>query len=49
MSFDQNTEDQEVINQVKDAFSLDDNYQKFELEVKFPDGTEKEFSETKTQ
>ncbi|MGY6208926.1 YusW family protein [Cytobacillus firmus] len=49
LSFDQNTEDQEVINQVKDAFSVEDNYQKIELEVKFPDGTEKEYSETKTQ
>jgi YusW-like protein len=49
LSFDQNTEDQEVINQVKDAFSIDDNYQKFELEVKFPDGSEKEYSETKTK
>ncbi|URM32661.1 YusW family protein [Cytobacillus firmus] len=49
LSFDQNTEDQEVINQVKNAFSVEDNYQKFELEVKFPDGTEKEYSETKTQ
>lgn len=49
LSFDQNTENQEVINQVKDAFSVDDNYQTFELEVKFPDGTEKEYSETKTQ
>ncbi|MCM3706320.1 MULTISPECIES: YusW family protein [Cytobacillus] len=49
LSFDQNTEDQEVIKQVKDAFSVDDNYQKFELEVKFPGGIEKEYSETKTQ
>ncbi|MBG9449153.1 hypothetical protein ABE67_07370 [Cytobacillus firmus] len=49
LSFDQNTEDQEVINQVKDAFSVEDNYQKIELEIKFPDGTEKEYSETKTQ
>lgn len=44
-SFDQDTDEQEVIKQVKEAFSVEDGYEKFELEITFPDGTEKEYRE----
>lgn len=41
--FDQNTPDDDVISEVLKAFDLDNNFHKFELEVKFNDGTEKEY------
>jgi hypothetical protein len=44
-NFDQNTDEQEVIKQVKEAFSIEDGYQNFELEIKYSDGTEKEYRE----
>lgn len=47
LTFDQETEDQEVINQVLKAFGLEDNYKEFELEVKFQDGQEKEYKSNK--
>ncbi|EMA6344068.1 YusW family protein [Bacillus cytotoxicus] len=43
LTFDKNTPDQEVIDQVVDVFQLDKDYQKFELEVVFSDGTKKEY------
>lgn len=42
LKFDQNTADDEVISEVISAFEIDDNYEKFELEVTFSDGTTKE-------
>jgi hypothetical protein len=47
LSFDQNTPDQEVISEILNVFELDENYSKFELEVKFEDGTEKKYDQTK--
>ncbi|WP_222123657.1 YusW family protein, partial [Bacillus pumilus] len=43
LTFDKNTPDQEVIDQVVDVFQLDKDYQKFDLEVVFSDGTKKEY------
>ncbi|KGR74334.1 YusW family protein [Ureibacillus manganicus] len=47
LKFDKNTSDEEVISEVMNAFNLDENYKTFELEVKFTDGTEKEYKVTK--
>lgn len=41
--FDKNTSDDEVISEVLNAFNLPEDYQKFDLEVRFADGTEKEY------
>ncbi|MBO1581732.1 YusW family protein [Bacillus sp. XF8] len=43
LKFDKDTPDQEVIDQVVDVFQLDKDYQKFDLEVVFSDGTKKEY------
>ena len=43
LTFDETTEDQEVLNQVKTAFGLDEGYNEFELEVKFINGEKKEY------
>ncbi|MCU0094537.1 YusW family protein [Bacillus cereus] len=45
LKFDKDTPDQEVIDQVLNVFKLDKDYQKFELEVVFSDGTKKEYKE----
>ncbi len=37
--FDQDAADEDVLNEVR-AFSLKEDYQKMELEIKFADGTE---------
>ncbi|WP_179134057.1 YusW family protein [Halobacillus massiliensis] len=42
-TFDQNTSDKEVIKEVKKAFEVEDNYDKFELEIEFEDGTDKKY------
>ncbi|WP_173916866.1 YusW family protein [Halobacillus sp. Marseille-Q1614] len=42
-TFDQNTLDKDVIAEVKKAFSINDDYEKFELEIEFEDGTDKEY------
>ncbi|QCR33933.1 YusW family protein [Lysinibacillus sp. SGAir0095] len=47
LTFDENTEDQEVLNQVMTAFGLDENYTEFELEVKFENGDTKTYRFTK--
>ena len=41
--FDKNTSDDEVISEVLKAFNLPEDYQKFDLEIRFADGTEKEY------
>ncbi|CAM4297611.1 hypothetical protein BAMA_07535 [Bacillus manliponensis] len=43
LKFDKNTTDQEVIDEVINVFQLDKDYQKFDLEVVFTDGTKKEY------
>ncbi|PFL72661.1 YusW family protein [Bacillus anthracis] len=43
LKFDKDTPDQEVIDQVLNVFKLDKDYQKFELEIVFSDGTKKEY------
>lgn len=46
-TFDKNTADEEVIKEVVKSFELNENYTKFELDIKFADGTEKEYIKTK--
>ncbi len=46
-SFDQNTANEEVINEVIKSFELDENYTKFELDIRYADGVEKEYIKTK--
>lgn len=41
--FDSSTAKDDVINEVLQSFDLSDNYNSFELEIKFGDGTEKEY------
>lgn len=41
--FNKDTAEEEVIKEVLNAFNLPDNYQKFDLEIRFADGTEKEY------
>ena len=41
--FDQNSPEETVVQEVLKSFELDDNYEKFELEITFTDGTEKEY------
>ena len=42
--FDASTPEQDVINEVLKSFELSDNYNEFELDVQFADGTEKEYN-----
>nr|WP_106782769.1 YusW family protein [Lysinibacillus timonensis] len=44
LTFNKETPEEEVISEVVNAFNLDGNYQEFELDVEFPDGTEKEYN-----
>lgn len=44
LTFDKDTSNEDVVSEVTKAFDLDEEYQKFELEVKFLDGTEKEYN-----
>ncbi len=44
--FDQTTSNDEVIKEVLDSFELDDNYKKFDLEIQYSDGTEKEYQKS---
>ncbi|GGA71369.1 YusW family protein [Ornithinibacillus halotolerans] len=44
MTFNKDTDNAEVISEVLNAFNLNDDYVEFELEVKFLDGTEKEYN-----
>ncbi|MFF5994124.1 YusW family protein [Lysinibacillus sp. KU-BSD001] len=46
-TFDAATAEVDVIAEVMKAFELEDNYQKFELDIRFADGTEKEYHEQK--
>ena len=41
--FNKDTSEDEVIKEVLNAFNLPEDYQKFDLEVRFADGTEKEY------
>ncbi|HWL11978.1 MAG TPA: YusW family protein, partial [Ureibacillus sp.] len=43
LTFDETFEDQDVIDQVLKAFELEDNYNEFELEVKFLNGEAKNY------
>ncbi|AWE07417.1 hypothetical protein DCE79_08550 [Lysinibacillus sp. 2017] len=42
-TFDATTANDDVINEVLQKFNLANDYKEFELEIKFPDGTEKEY------
>ncbi|MGF2617337.1 hypothetical protein FZC84_05740 [Rossellomorea vietnamensis] len=44
LDFDENTPDEEVAQQLIDAFGLRDDYESIELEVDFTEGGEKEFT-----
>lgn len=46
LTFNANTEDEEVLSQVITAFELDENYTSFELEVKFNNGEVKRYNFT---
>lgn len=43
LKIDANSDEQEVVTQVLEVFSLEKDYTEFELEVTFADGTSKEF------
>lgn len=47
LKFDENTSDEDVRKEVLKAFALDENYQSFELDVKFKNGTEKHYHDNK--
>lgn len=44
LSFDENTNDEEVRGQVLEAFNLDENFKEFELEIKFDSGEAKKYN-----
>ncbi|MGM9949751.1 MAG: YusW family protein [Lysinibacillus sp.] len=46
-TFDQSTADDEVIAEVLKGFDLSEDYQDIEIEVRFADGTEKEYHKRK--
>lgn len=46
-TFDIDTPDDEVLAEVKEAFNVGEDYRDFELEVRFADGTTKEYREIK--
>ncbi len=46
-TFDQSTSDDEVIAEVLKGFGLAEDYQDIEIEVRFADGTEKEYHQRK--
>lgn len=41
-----NTPDDEAISQVVEAFGIEDGFTEIEIEVRYPDGTEKEYRQT---
>lgn len=47
LTFTKDTSDNEVIKEVLQVYNLDENYQDFELEVHFDDGTKKEYKNKK--
>lgn len=47
LTFDANTSNEEVINQVMSVFNIADDYEKIDIEVKFQDGTKKEYERMK--
>ena len=40
------TPDDEAISQVVEAFGIDSGYTEIEIEVRYPDGTDKEYKQT---
>lgn len=42
-TFDQNTAEDEVFAQVRDGFSIEDDFQSLELEITYLDGSKKEY------
>ncbi|RIV04937.1 YusW family protein [Priestia flexa] len=44
LTFDQNTSEEDVVKEVAKVFNLNGDYESFELEVRFADGTEKEYN-----
>lgn len=47
LTIDQNTSKEDVISQVLDVFDLPTDYNEFELDIKFKDGTKVEFKDRK--
>ncbi|WP_158599069.1 YusW family protein [Planococcus salinus] len=46
---DADTPDDEVISQAIEAFGIEDNYTSIEIEIRYPDGNEKEYEATQNQ
>ena len=46
-TFDINTPNEDVIKEVKQAFNVGEDYKELEIDVKFADGSEKEFKDVK--
>ncbi|TYR80786.1 hypothetical protein FZC66_10510 [Priestia megaterium] len=49
LTFDQNTSEEEVKKEVLDIFGLKDDFESFELDIRFADGMEKEYNFTQNQ
>lgn len=43
LEVDSDTEDEQVIQKVIEAFEIEDNYESIEVEITYPDGNEKEY------
>lgn len=46
-TFDINTSNEEVIQQVKEAFNVEEDYKELEIDIRFSDGAEKEYRDVK--
>lgn len=47
LTFDKDTSEEEVFSEVTKVFNLDEDYDKLEIDVKFTDGTEREYMKKK--
>lgn len=47
LTFDQSSNNEDVLNEVKKIFEINDDYTRINLEIEFADGTEKEYMEQK--
>ena len=49
IDIDQETPDEEVISQVTEAFGIEDNYSSLEINVRYPDGNDKQYEASQNQ
>lgn len=49
INIDQETPDEEVISQVTEAFGIEDNYSSLEINVRYPDGSDKQYEASQNQ